>query len=212
VALRISDSRLVTLGQRSARVLLESPWRARIAILGISGALGSLLYEPANFFAVFFGSHTLGLSPFTLSAVLVVSGVAAVAGFIAGGYVSDRFGRRLPSVTVLLLGAVMTAITFNRSGWIYFVGNILWAGLLSASGPMIGAWIVELVPSRARVTAFTATGVVGSIGGLAGLQLVRALTPSFGLSGTLWLTAAAAIVGTLSLLWLPETRGSALPD
>ncbi len=212
VALRISDSRLVTLDQRSARVLLELPWRARIAILGVSGALGSLLYEPANFFAVFFGSHTLGLSPFTLSAVLVVSGVAAVAGFIAGGYVSDRFGRRLPSVAVLLLGAVVTAITFNRSGWIYFVGNILWAGLLSASGPMIGAWIVELVPSRARVTAFTVTGVVGSIGGLAGLQLVRTLTPSFGLSGTLWLTAAAAIVGTLALLWLPETRGSALSD
>ncbi len=212
LALLIADSALVTQSRRSARVLLRSPWRGRIALLGLSGALGALLYEPANFFAVFFGSHALGLSPFTLSAVLVVSGVAAAAGYVAGGYISDRFGRRLPSVAILLLGAVVTATTFSRSASVYLAGNILWAGLLSASAPMMGAWTVELVPSRARVTAFTVTGVIGSLGGLAGLQLVRGLSPGFGLSGTLWLTAGAAIVGTLALLWLPETRGSALPD
>jgi hypothetical protein len=77
---------------------------------------------------------------------------------------------------------------------------------------MIGAWTVELVPSHARVTAFTVTGVIGSIGGVAGLQVVRGLSPSLGLTGTLWLTAGAAVLGTLALLWLPETRGSALPD
>jgi predicted MFS family arabinose efflux permease len=212
LALRISDVRLVRENRRSARVLLSAPWRGRIALLGISGALGSLLYEPANFFAVFFGSHTLGLSAVTLSAILLVSGVAAVAGFVGGGYLSDRYGRRLPVVAILLVGAVVTAITFSRSGSVYLVGNILWAGLLSASAPMMGAWTVELVPSRARVTAFTVTGVIGSLGGFAGLQLVRSLSPGMGLSETLWLTAAAAIVGTLALLWLPETRGLALPE
>jgi MFS family permease len=212
LALRIADSHAVTQGKHSAHLLLASPWRGRVALLGLSAALGSLLYEPANFFAVFFGSHTLGLSPFALSAVLVISGAAAAAGYMAGGSVSDRFGRRLPSVGILLVGALVTALTFTRSGSVYLAGNILWAGLLSASAPMIGAWTVELVPSHARVTAFTVTGVIGSLGGVAGLQLVRGLSSGLGLTATLWLTAGAAVLGTLALLWLPETRGSALPD
>jgi MFS family permease len=212
LALRIADSQVVTQGRHSASLLLAPPWRGRVALLGLSAALGSLLYEPANFFAVFFGSHTLGLSPFALSAVLVISGAAAAAGYMAGGSVSDRFGRRLPSVGILLVGALVTALTFTRSGSVYLAGNILWAGLLSASAPMIGAWTVELVPSHARVTAFTVTGVIGSLGGVAGLQLVRGLSSGLGLTATLWLTAGAAVLGTLALLWLPETRGSALPD
>jgi MFS family permease len=212
LALRISDRARANPSRGSARILLGSPWRGRVALLGLSGALGALLYEPANFFAVFFGSHTLGLSPLMLSAVLVVSGLAAATGYVAGGYISDRFGRRLPSVAILLVGAVVTAITFTRSASVYLAGNIAWSGLLSATAPMIAAWTVELVPSRARVTAFTVTGVIGSVGGVAGLQLVRGLSPGLGLSGTLWLTAGAAMAGTMALLWLPETRGSALPD
>jgi MFS family permease len=212
LALRIADSHALIERGRSARLLLASPWRGRIGVLGLTAALGSLLYEPANFFAVFFGSNTLRLSPFALSAVLVLSGAAAAGGYVAGGSLSDRFGRRLPSVGILLVGALVTALTFTRSGSMYLAGNILWAGLLSASAPMLGAWTVELLPSHARVTAFTLTGVIGSIGGVAGLQLVRGLSPGLGLTGTLWLTAAAAVLGTLALLWLPETRGSALPD
>jgi sugar phosphate permease len=142
----------------------------------------------------------------------VVSGIAAAAGYVAGGYLSDCLGRRLPTVAILLVGALATAITFTRSASVYLAGNIAWAGLLSAAAPMIGAWTIELVPSRARVTAFAVTGVIGSLGGVAGLQLVRGLSPGLGLSGTIWLTAGAAIVGTLALLWLPETRGAPLPD
>ncbi len=63
LALRISSHRPAG-AQVSARVLLDSPWRRRLLVLAASGALGALLYEPANFFAIFFGSRSLGLQPF----------------------------------------------------------------------------------------------------------------------------------------------------
>ncbi|HXA42768.1 MAG TPA: MFS transporter [Candidatus Solibacter sp.] len=211
LALRISSHRPAG-AHVSARVLLDSPWRRRLLVLAASGALGALLYEPANFFAIFFGSRTLGLQPFALSAVQLVSGVAAAGGLVVGGLLSDRAGRRWPSVVLLSLSAVLTAISFTSSRVLYVGGNVLWSVFASASAPMLGAWTTELMPTRARVTGFTATGVAGALGGVGGLQLVRALAPALGLGGTLWLTAGAAVAGSLALLALPETRGEALPE
>ncbi len=211
LALRISSHKPAG-GHASARVLLDSPWRRRTMVLAISAALGALLYEPANFFAIFFGSNSLGLSPFAVSAVQVVSGVGAAAGFVAGGLISDRLGRRWPSVALLSVSALLTAVSFSSSRSVYAGGNVLWSLFASATAPMLGAWTTELMPARGRVTGFTATGVAGALGGFGGLQLVRALAPALGLSGTLWLTAAAAVAGSAALLALPETRGSALPE
>jgi predicted MFS family arabinose efflux permease len=196
----------------SSRILLDAPWRRRIAVLAISAALGALLYEPANFFAIFFGSRTLGLAPLAVSGVQIVSGVGSAAGFVVGGVLSDRLGRRWPSVVLLSLSALLAAISFSSSRLVYAGGNLLWSIFASATAPMLGAWTTELMPTRARVTGFTATGVAGALGGVGGLQLVRALAPALGLGGTLWLTAAAAVAGSAVLLALPETRGSALPE
>lgn len=211
LALQIPVRRHAT-GTSVIRVLFQAPWRSRLLVLSGAAALGAILYEPANFFAVFYGSRRLGLSSVNLSLVLTVSGVAATAGFVVGGAASDRFGRRLPGVILMLLSALLTALSYTPSAWVYITASVAWSGLAGAAAPMVGAWTAELVPSRARVTAFTATGVAGALGGVAGLQLVAALTKGLGLPGTLWLAAGIASVGTLAMLALPETRGQPLPD
>jgi MFS family permease len=211
LALRISSRRVSVRGSQGG-TLLRPPWRARLAILLLSAVLGALLYEPANLFAVFFGSRTLKLSPAALSAVLVVSGIAAAGGYVAGGALSDRFGRRLPGVMLAVVSALLTALAFTRSLPMYVVGNVLWSGSAGAAAPVISAWTAELMPTRARITALTATGVAGSLGGAAGLQLVTALSPGLGLGGTLWLSAGLAVLGALALLALPETRGLPLSE
>jgi DHA1 family inner membrane transport protein len=211
LALRI-PSRPRSTGTSGVIVLLAAPWRSRLLVLAASAALGAVLYEPANFFTVFYGSRRLGLSSVDLSLVLTASGVAATAGFVVGGAASDRFGRRSPAVALMLLSALLTALSYTPSSWAYIAANIAWSGLAGAAAPMVGAWTAELVPSRARVTAFTATGVAGALGGVAGLQLVAALSAGLGLLGTLWLAAGIAAVGALAMLALPETRGQPLPD
>lgn len=212
LALRIPSRRVSVHGSQGGTLLLRPPWRARLAVLLLSAVLGALLYEPANLFAVFFGSRTLKLSPAALSAVLVVSGIAAAGGYVAGGALSDRFGRRMPGVMLAVVSALLTALAFTRSLPMYVVGNVLWSGSAGAAAPVISAWTAELMPTRARITALTATGVAGSLGGAAGLQLVAALSPGLDLGGTLWLSAGLAVVGALALLALPETRGLPLSE
>jgi MFS family permease len=212
LALRIPDRLGSVHGSEVVKLLLSAPWRARLAVLALSAVLGSLLYEPANLFAVLFGSRTLKLSPAALSAVLVASGIAAAFGYVGGGVLSDRFGRRTPGVVLAIVSALLTALAFTGSLPVYVVGNVLWSGSAGAAAPIISAWTAELVPTRARITALTATGVAGALGGAAGLQMVAGLSPGLGLGGILWLSAGLAVLGSLALLALPETRGLPLSD
>jgi MFS family permease len=212
LALHIPGRRALVHGDDGWQLLLRPPWRVRLAVLAFSAVLGALLYEPANLFAVLFGSRTLKLSPAALSAVLVASGIAAACGYVAGGVLSDRFGRRLPGVVLAVTSALVTALAFTGSMPVYVVGNVLWSGSAGAAAPVINAWTAELMPTRARITALTATGVAGALGGAAGLQLVAGLSPGMGLGGALWLGAGLAVLGSLALLALPETRGLPLSE
>ncbi|HEV1997132.1 MAG TPA: MFS transporter [Candidatus Dormibacteraeota bacterium] len=193
-------------------LLLGAPWRNRVAVLVAASAMGALLYEPANFFGTLFGSQSLHLSAATLSGVVAASGVAAAAGYAAGGMLTDRAGRRVPCVVLSATSAVVAALAFTPSPAAYIAAGVVSSGLAGGAAPMIGAWTAELVPSRARVTAFTTLGVAGSMGGVAGLQLASWLTPRLGLGGSLGVAAMFAVAGALALLALPETRGLPLPD
>ncbi|MFN2465762.1 MAG: MFS transporter [Candidatus Dormibacteria bacterium] len=212
LAMRIPSPAPVIGAQPGLGGTFEPAWRARLAVLCGAAALASLLFEPANFFSVLFGSRRLAMSPLTLSLVVAVSGVAALVGYAAGGWASDRYGRRVPSVVLLGVGALFAALSFNSSPLVYGSAAALWSAGAGAAAPMMQAWCAELVPARARVSALTATSVAAAAGGVVGLRVVAALEPGFGLPAALWFTAAAAIAGSLMLLALPETRGMPLAD
>jgi predicted MFS family arabinose efflux permease len=193
-------------------VLLRPPWRGRLLPLAVSAALGAVLYEPAGLLVALFGSQRLGLSPALISGVVVVSGLAAVPAFLVGGRLSDQWGRRTLAVGLSLATAVFAAATFAGITALYWVGNVLWSVLASASVPVIGAWAGELFPTRARATSEAATALAAAVGGVAGLQLVGILQPRIGLGSSVALAACAAIVAAVLLLLLPETGGEPLPN
>ncbi|HXM55951.1 MAG TPA: MFS transporter [Candidatus Dormibacteraeota bacterium] len=192
------------------RVLLEQRWRPRLAVVAAAAALGALLYQPAGLLSALFGSRELGLSPTLISAVTVVSGLASVPAFLAGGRLSDRLGRRRLGAGIGLLTALATAATFAGGQPAYWAGNVAWSVLASASVPVLGAWYGELFPTRARATAESVAAVAGAVGGAAGFQLVALLQPALGLGHSLAAPAAAALLGAGLLLLLPETSGEAL--
>jgi MFS transporter, DHA1 family, inner membrane transport protein len=192
-------------------VLLGPPWRARLLLLAGSAALGAILYEPAGLLVALFGSQRLGLAPPVISAVVVVSGLATVPAFLVGGRLSDQWGRRRLAAGLTLMTAVFAAGTFAGVTAFYWIGNVLWSLLASASVPVIGAWSGELFPTRARATSEAAAALAAGVGGIAGLQLVGLLQPRFGLGASVALAGCAAIVGAALLLFLPETAGDPLP-
>lgn len=198
---------------RSAlRVLLERPWRRRIVVLASMTGLLAVLLQPAGLLYTVFASFNLKWSPVAISALIVVSGVAGAASYLAGGYLTDRFGRRGPAIALTVATAAATSLSFATGSVGFFIGNVLWSAFASANTPVFGAWSGELFPTRARATAEASIAVLAAIGGIAGLQLVGFLAPSAGLGGAIELGAIAAIAGALLLFLLPETKQQPLPE
>jgi predicted MFS family arabinose efflux permease len=159
-----------------------------------------------------FASTVLGLSPAAISVVIFFAGAAALVSYLVGGYVCDRFGRRVPAAWLTAAYTVFTGLGFVTGPVGFVAGNLLWSGFASAATPVMGAWGGELYPTRARATAEAFGAIAGTAGGIAGLQGVGLLSQSFGLGRAIALLTILALGGAALLLLLPETKGSPLPD
>lgn len=197
--------------QLALRVLLSAPWRRRLLVAVAVSGLAAVFYEPAGLLVVLFGSR-LGMTPTLLSAVIVVSGALSLPAFPIGARLSDRWGRRLLAPGLQLATAAFGALTFVGTTQTYWVGNVVWSVLASASAPVVAAWYGELFPTRARATSETVSAVAGAVGGALGLQLVGRLTVAAGFGPSLMVGALLAGGGALLLLLLPETRNEPLPQ
>ena len=142
----------------------------------------------------------------------LAAAVCALVGYVAGGYLSDRYGRRILGAGLGAVTAVFTGGGFISGAGGFIAGNLLWSGFASAGTPVMGAWSGELYPTRARATAEATGGVAAAMGGIIGLQIVGALSPVLGLGRSLAVLAAAGVLSAALLLLLPETRGRPLPD
>lgn len=194
------------------RLLMQRPWRRRLIVLAAMTALLAVLLEPAGLLFTVFASRVLSMSPVAISTLIVVSGVAGALCYLVGGYLTDRFGRRGPAIALTIATAAATSLSFATGPVGFFIGNVLWSAFASAATPVFGAWSAELYPTRARATAEAASAVASSVGSIAGLQFVAALSSSAGLGGAIELGGVAAIAGALILFLLPETRQQPLPE
>ena len=196
----------------AVRLILSRPWRFRVGVLAGTTVLTALVLEPAGLLYTLFASSTLRLSPTAISVVIFFAGVAALISYLGGGYLSDRYGRRVPGAALTAAYTAFAGLGFVTGAVGFVASNLLWSALASAATPVMGAWSGELYPTRARATAEAVGAVAGAIGGIAGLQLVGYLTPRFGLGQGIALLSVAALGGAALLLLLPETRGRPLPD
>jgi len=194
------------------RLLFQAPWRRRVLVFAVVSALLSVLLEPAGLFYTIFASSTLHLSPAGISTLIVVSAVAGASAYLAGGYLTDRFGRRGPAIILTLATAVATSLSFVTAMAGFLVGNVLWSIFASASTPVFGAWSAELFPTRARATAEATTAVAAAGGSVAGLQLIGLFAQQAGLGRSIAWSGLAAVAGALLLIGLPETKQAPLPE
>lgn len=194
------------------RLLFQAPWRRRILVFAAVTALVSVLLEPAGLFYTLFASSSLHLSPFSISTLIVVSGAAGAIAYLAGGLLTDSFGRRGPAIALTLATSIATSLSFATATAGFLAGNVLWSVFASMSTPVFGAWSAELFPTRARATAEATTAVAAAGGSIAGLQLVGLLAQQAGLGRAIALSGLAAVAGSLFLFGLPETRQAPLPE
>jgi len=194
------------------RLLMERPWRRRVAILATMTGLLAVLLEPAGLLYTVYASFILHWSTLAISILIVVSGIVGAVSYPCGR-LPDRplrtpgTGNRLTVVT-----AAATSLSFATGSIGFFVGNVLWSGFASASTPVFGAWSGELFPTRARATAEATIAVVAAVGSIAGLQAVAKLAATTGFGGAIELGGVVALAGALLLFLLPETKQQPLPE
>jgi MFS family permease len=194
------------------RLLMQPPWRRRVFILAAMTGLLAVLLEPAGLLFTVYASSALHMSPVAISTLIVVSGVAGTVSYLAGGYLTDRYGRRGPAIALTIATAAATSLSFATGAFGFFVGNVLWSAFASAATPVFGSWSAELYPTRARATAEAATSVAAAVGSIVGLQAVGLISATTGLGGAIELGGVAAIAGALLLFMLPETNQQPLPE
>ena len=202
----------VRLSGSALRLLIALAWRRRLIVIAATTALLAVLLEPASLLFTLFASQLLHLSPAAISELIIASGVAGAASYVAGGFLSDRFGRRVPGTALTGATAVAASLSFATGTPGFVAGNVLWSSFASAATPVLGAWSAELFPTRARATAEALSSLAAAAGSVAGLQAVGLLSQSMNLGTALGLTGVVAFLGALLLLLLPETRGAPLPD
>src|SRR5258708_31722529 len=167
------------------RLLVQPAWRRRVLVIALATALLGVLLEPAGLFFAVYGSEVLLLSPLAISTLIFVSGVAGGLSYLAGGYLSDRFGRRGPAIVLTVATAVAASLSFATARVGFYAGNVLWSVFASASSPVFGAWTAELFPTRARATAEATTAVAAAWGGGVGAEAAGWCGPRTGLGGAI---------------------------
>ena len=202
----------VRVARSAIRLLLEPRWRRRIVVLAATFGLLAVLLEPAGLLYTLYANTVLRWTPTEISILVVVSGVVGALSYLAGGYLTDRFGRRGPAIALTVATAAATSLSFGTASIGFFAGNVLWSGFSSAATPVFGAWSGELFPTRARATAEAAIALAAALGSIAGLVGVALLSGPAGLGGAIELGGVVAVAGALLLLFLPETRQQPLPE
>jgi MFS family permease len=212
---RLPEGRMwlgVRMTASALRLLLQPQWRRRMVVIAAMTALLAVLLEPAGLLFTVYASEVLRLSPVAISTLIAVSGFAGAASYVAGGYLSDRFGRRWLAIVLTIATAIATSLSFATGTIGFLAGNVLWSAFASAATPVFGAWTAELFPTRARATAEATAAVAAAAGSIAGLQAVGLIAPRAGLGHAIELCGVAAIAGVFFLFLLPETKQAPLPD
>jgi predicted MFS family arabinose efflux permease len=202
----------VRLSGSALRLLMEAPWRRRVAVIAATTALLAVLLEPAGLLFTLYASQVLHMPAVAISVLIAVSGAAGAVSYVAGGFLSDRYGRRAPAIVLTAATAISTSLSFATATVGFFVGNVLWSAFASAATPVFGAWSAELFPTRARATAEAVSGVAAAVGSIAGLQAVGLVSQSVGLGHAIELGGVAALAGAVLLFLLPETKQAPLPE
>ena len=153
------------------------------------------------------------LSVLDSSGYLAVLIVGSFFGYVTGGYVSDRIGRRLTFLLFALCAAVLvfiyTAIPFgNTAAWLLgFPLGFFGAGVFSG----MGAFYTEQFPTRVRGVGQGFAYNIGRALGACFPALVGYLSGRMGLGLAIGVFGAVAYgIMALAAFLLPETKGKTL--
>jgi len=171
---------------------------------------GTLINRLGSFVIIFLAiylTEVRGFSEFEAGVVLGLWGAGGAVGTLTGGVLADRWGRR-PTLLTAHVGAasMMLALGFARPLWVVALGALLLGVFTEGARPAFGAMLIDVVPDRDRLRAFTLNYWAINLGfALAAILAGLAAEANYLL---LFVVDAATTLGTAAIIFLrvPETR------
>lgn len=145
-----------------------------------------------------------GFAAYGAGIALGAYGVGSVAGVLAGGAVSDRFGYRWTIVTSMAAAGVLTTLmVFLPSLPLVVVVAAVIGALGQAYRPASSALLVELTPQRQHVMVFAVYRLAFNLGTTAG-PLIGALLITYSYDLMFYVDAATSVLFAVFALSLPH--------
>ena len=145
----------------------------------------------------------------------------AFAGILGFSYVGVWFGRRLAFLLAFIVAWISVLVVFtgfHRPDQIWYMFPLLGFGTLAPFG-LYAVYFPEIFPTKLRTTGTGFCYNVGRYLSVAGVLLMPSLAPALhGFLGLPGFRAAAVfvsccyLIGIVSVLWAPETKGRPLPE
>jgi MFS family permease len=207
-------AKLAAKGDKPSFFEIFKPPLLRVTLLGGllgTGAQGG--YSAVTTFLPTFLRNERGLSVIGSSGYLAVLIAGSFCGYLSGGFLSDRIGRRLQFL-VFAIGAGIVVITYTSFSFgnnvmllLGFPLGFFASGVFSA----MGAFYTENFPTRVRGVGQGFTYNVGRAVGALFPTMVGALSESIPLGQAIGVFAGIAYVTmAVAAFLLPETRGKVL--
>jgi MFS family permease len=187
---------------------VDPAFRSRLVVVaGLAFAL-SVITGPANSLLFVYAQNVVRLAGVVVAAMVVVAGVAGLAGLLAGQWLADRIGRRPTSALAMAAVGLCSCVAYSGSSAGLVGGYVVGTFSASTFAPAAGALVNELFPTpvRASVAGWqVAAGVLGAAIGLVTFGAVADAGNRFGLAALVTFTPALVAI---TLFWLlPETKG-----
>ncbi|MEU6284332.1 MFS transporter [Streptomyces sp. NPDC047028] len=195
-------------GPDGDRGLLRTTVFASLLSTGVQGGYYTLATWVPTYLKTDRGLSVVGTGGYL---TFLISG--AFLGYLTGGHLTDRLGRRRTIWLFALLSAICVLVYANipqGANTLLLVLGFPLGFCMSAIFSGFGSYLSELYPTEVRGTGQGFTYNTGRAVGAVFPTLVGFLADSWGVGGALVFGAIGYGIAALALLGLPETRGKEL--
>lgn len=198
-----------------ARLLTGHPWPLFLALIAI---MTSTISTYVGLYMTTYAETALKLkAPSAITAPLI-SGSTTVIFALLGGWLADRYGRKIVMLLprILLVVAIYPAFLF-LGGHPSIVTLLMTTGLMSVLGSLSSAAVIvaipEMLPASVRASGLSTAYAfaVTVFGGTTQFVLAWLIGVSGDPLAPAWYMVGSGVLGIIAMALMPETKGRPLP-